>query len=55
VIIDIKNEDEISKTLSSVEVEIIEVKYDFEKMAHEIEANEILSNDFARLIREGSK
>lgn len=54
VIIDIKNEDEIAKTPSSVEVEIIEVKYDFEKMANEIEENEILPNDFARLIREGS-
>ncbi|GKZ03633.1 phosphoesterase [Paraclostridium bifermentans] len=54
VIIDIKNEDEISKTPSSVEVEIIEVEYDFEKMANEIEENEILPNDFARLIREGS-
>ncbi|UOW69456.1 metallophosphoesterase family protein [Paraclostridium bifermentans] len=53
VIIDIKNEDEISKTPSSVEAEIIEVKYDFEKMANEIEENEILPNDFARLIREG--
>lgn len=53
VIIDIKNEDEISKTTSSVEAEIIEVEYDFEKMANEIEENEILPNDFARLIREG--
>ncbi|EQK47343.1 phosphodiesterase, MJ0936 family protein [[Clostridium] bifermentans ATCC 19299] len=54
VIIDIKNKDEISKTPSSVEVEIIEVKYDFERVANEIEENEILPNDFARLIREGS-
>ena len=54
VIIDIKNEDEIAKTPSSVEVEIIEVKYDFERIANEIEENEILPNDFARLIREGS-
>lgn len=53
VIIDIKNEDEISKIPSSVEVEIIEVEYDFEKMANEIEENEILPNDFARLIRKG--
>ena len=45
VIIDIK---------SSVAVEIIEVPYDFEKIAKEIEENEILPNDFARLIREGS-
>ena len=44
VIIDIK---------SSVAVEIIEVPYDFEKIAKEIEENEILPNDFARLIREG--
>ncbi|WP_250675143.1 metallophosphoesterase family protein [Paraclostridium ghonii] len=53
VIIDMKNEDEIAKTSSSVEVEIIEVKYDFEKIAKEIEENEILPDDFARLIREG--
>lgn len=53
VIIDIKNEDEIAKTSSSVEVEIIQVKYDFEKIAKEIEENEILPDDFARLIREG--
>ena len=39
---------------TNVEVEIIEVHYDFEKMAKEIEENEILPNDFARLIREGS-
>ena len=39
---------------SSVEVEIIEVDYDFEKAAKEIEENDILPNDFARLIREGS-
>ncbi len=54
VIIDIKNEDQLSKTSSSVEVEIIEVEYDFEKLAKEIEENEILPNDFARLIRQGS-
>ena len=54
VIIDIQNEDEISKKASSVEVEIIEVPYDFEKIAKEIEENEILPNDFARLIRKGS-
>ena len=39
---------------SNVKVEIIEVSYDFEKMAKEIEENEILPNDFARLIRQGS-
>ena len=39
---------------TNVEVEIIEVSYNFEKMAKEIEENEILPNDFARLIREGS-
>ena len=38
----------------NVEVEIIKVSYDFEKMAKEIEENEILPNDFARLIRQGS-
>ena len=54
VIIDIQNEDEINKKPSSVKVEIIEVPYDAEIMAREIEENEILPNDFARLIREGS-
>ena len=54
IIIDIKNADEIDETSSNVEVEIIEVSYDFEKIAKEIEENEILPNDFARLIREGS-
>lgn len=54
VIIDIKNSDELTKTSSSVEVEIIEVPYDYEKMAKEIEENDTLPNDFARLIREGS-
>ncbi|WP_297133710.1 metallophosphoesterase family protein [Terrisporobacter sp.] len=39
--------------MSSFEVEIIEVNYDFEKIAREIEENDILPNDFARLIREG--
>lgn len=39
---------------SNVEVEIIEVAYDFEKIAKEIEENEILPNDFAKLIRLGS-
>lgn len=37
-----------------VETEIIEVAYDFEKAAREIEENDILPNEFARLIREGS-
>ena len=54
VIIDIQNEHEIGQKEPSVKVEIIEVTYDFEKMAREIEENEILPNDFARLIREGS-
>ena len=54
VIIDIQNEDEIGQRESSVKVEIIEVAYDAEKMAREIEENEILPNDFARLIRKGS-
>ncbi|MGL6106378.1 metallophosphoesterase family protein [Romboutsia sp.] len=39
---------------SSVEVEIVEVAYDFEKTAKEIEENKILPDDFARLIRQGS-
>lgn len=54
VIIDIKNSDEIDKLDSSVEIEIVKVPYDFEKSAKEIEENEILPIDFARLIREGS-
>lgn len=54
VIIDIKNENELDDEKSSVEVEIVEVSYDFEKAAKEIEENPILPNDFARLIREGS-
>lgn len=54
VIINIQNSDEVEKTSSSVNVEIIEVAYDFEKAAKEIEENEILPSDFARLIREGS-
>lgn len=44
----------INMSDSNVEVEIIEVAYDFEKIAKEIEENEILPNDFARLIRLGS-
>lgn len=39
---------------SNVDVKIIEVDYDFEKIAKEIEENDILPNDFARLLREGS-
>ena len=39
---------------SSVEVKIIEVPYNFEQMAKEIEENKVLPNYFARLIREGS-
>lgn len=54
VIIDIQNEDKTNKKSPSVEVEIVEVPYDAEKIAREIEENEILPNDFARLIREGS-
>ena len=54
VIIDINNDEKSSDNRSSVEVEIIEVSYNFEKTANEIEENEILPNDFARLIREGS-
>lgn len=54
VIIDIKDFDEINEEDSCVEVEIVEVPYDFEKAAKKIEENEILPNDFARLIREGS-
>ncbi len=54
VIIDIKNEDESSKDDLNVKVEIIEVVYDVEKIAKEIEENDILPNDFARLIRQGS-
>ncbi len=54
VIIEINNEDNLSNSKSLVGVEIIEVNYDFEKAAKEIEKNNILPNDFARLIREGS-
>lgn len=54
VIIDVKNENDLDEEESKVEVEIIEVCYDFEKMALEIEKNKILPNEFARLIREGS-
>lgn len=54
VIIDIKNKGEVEKVCQCIEVEIVEVPYDFEKIAKEIEENEILPNDFARLIREGS-
>lgn len=54
VIIYLQNSDEVSKVQSKVEVEIREVNYDFEKAAKEIEENDILPNDFARLIREGS-
>lgn len=51
VVIDINNDE---KSSDRVKVEIIEVIYDFEKEAREIEENKILPNDFARLIREGS-
>lgn len=54
VIIDVKNESDLDGGESKVEVEIIEVCYEFEKMALEIEKNKILPNEFARLIREGS-
>lgn len=54
VIIEISNENNLSNSKSLVGVEIIEVNYDFEKAAREIEENDILPNDFARLIREGS-
>lgn len=54
VIIDIKNNDEINKINSSVDIEIIEVSYDFEKVVKEIEEDKILPNEFARLIREGN-
>ena len=54
VIIEINNDEKSSDNNSSVKVEIIEVIYDFEKIAREIEENNILPNDFARLIREGS-
>lgn len=54
VIIDVKNESDLDGGESKVEVEIIEVCYEFEKMALEIEKNKILPNECARLIREGS-
>ncbi len=49
VIIDIQSEKD-----TKVNIEIVEVAYDFEKAATEIEENNILPNDFARLLREGS-
>lgn len=39
---------------NNVNVDILEIEYDYEKFAKEIEENEILPNDFARLIRQGS-
>ncbi len=54
VIIDIQNEDDLNDKEASVNVEIVEVDYDFEKAAKEIEENQILPDVFARLIREGS-
>lgn len=53
VIIDIKNDDEDDNVESTVNVEIIEVPYDFEKTAKAIEESD-LPDDFARLIRTGS-
>lgn len=54
VIIDIQNDDEINKTPSTINVEIVEVSYDYETIAKEIEENEILPNSFADLLRKGS-
>lgn len=54
VIINIQNDDEIEKTPSTVSIEMVEVNYDYEIAAKEIEENEILPNRFARLLREGS-
>ncbi|MEG2787822.1 MAG: metallophosphoesterase family protein [Romboutsia sp.] len=54
VIIDLQNENNISKTPSKVEIEIVELEYDLEKIVKEIEENEILPNDFARIIKTGS-
>ena len=53
IIIDIKNYEEDKVEKSEVNVEIIEVPYDFEKVAKAIEESD-LPNDFARLIRTGS-
>jgi putative phosphoesterase len=53
VIIDIKNDEEDDNAESTVNVEIIEVPYDFEKVAKAIEESD-LPDDFARLIRTGS-
>ncbi len=39
---------------NDVNIDIFEVEYNYEKFAKEIEENEILPNDFARLIRQGS-
>lgn len=44
----------IEITENDVNVNVFDVEYDYEKFAREIEENEILPNDFARLIRQGS-
>lgn len=36
-----------------VSVEVVEVRYDFEKIAKAIEENEMLPNDFADMLRKG--
>ncbi|WP_343336861.1 hypothetical protein TPELB_19710 [Terrisporobacter petrolearius] len=54
VIIDIQNDDEINKTPYTINVEIVEVSYDYETISKEIEENEILPNSFADLLRKGS-
>lgn len=53
VIIEIKNTNE-DFNKEAVNVEIIEVSYDYEMSAKEIELEEMLPNDFAKLLRSGS-
>jgi hypothetical protein len=36
-----------------VDVEIVEVSYDFEKTTKAIEENEMLPNDFANMLKKG--
>lgn len=43
----------VSVADKNVNVDILEVPYDFEKMAKAIEDNEMLPNDFADMLRKG--
>lgn len=54
VIIEIKNTNEDLNIKEAVNVEIIEVPYDYGIPAKEIESEEMLPNDFAKLLRSGN-